>query len=246
MDAHAILKAYFTGKDIEGNYESFKSVKEYADKLAKKDPDKVKPADVSFMKNDMIDKANKALTKYLKVCRDAEKADIVWPECSRAGDLAKLQKMQAHMGAKSKSRASLLKTCVRNEKKFSLTLKVQWAMLKVSGGLYEHHRELALASKRYGILLEKTFFRLLDIPIGIGSVGPSEFFTMSNQCTTYHGLCDSIAISLKKIEAQNERAIKECVTMIRESKDWLTWMETKSPDDDASLKKSIKAGVPRK
>ncbi len=91
MDAHAILKAYFTGKDIEGNYESFKSVKGYADKLAKKDPDKVKPADVSFMKNDMIDKANKALTKYLKVCRNAEKADIVWPECSRAGDLAKLQ-----------------------------------------------------------------------------------------------------------------------------------------------------------
>jgi hypothetical protein len=80
-------------------------VKDYADKLEKKDPDKVKPADVSFMKNDQIDKANKALRKYLKVCQNAEKADIAWPECNRTDDLARLQKMQAHMGTKSKSRA---------------------------------------------------------------------------------------------------------------------------------------------
>lgn len=246
MDPHAVLKAYFTGKDLEGHYDSFKSVKGYADKLEKKDPSKVKPADVSFMKNDKIDKANKALKKYLKVCQKAEKADIAWPECSRSDDLARLQKMQAHMGVKSKNRASLLKTCIYNEKKFALALKIHWAALKINSGLYEKHRNLALASKRYGVLLEKTFLRLVDIPIGIGSVGQSEFFTMSNQCTTYHGLCDSIAISLKKINAKNDRAIKESVNMIRESKDWLTWMQTKSPDDDAGLKKSVKAGAPRK
>lgn len=250
MSALRAVKNFLLAKDIEGHIDTVKSVDKYANKVKNQAKSKTAKVNLAFFENKEIAKSVVAMEKFRVLCNAAQKEAIVWPNCTRNKDLKWLQSTQESVGAKHRRRAKAMKEFISAEKKFGLSLKLHWVGWKIVGELYKENGKLYVSAQKYAFHLQKTLDFLVDmtmkIPVKISTGDSAFFFTLSVQVGKFASACGDVAKSLKKIQKINDQTIKECVQMIKESQAWVIWAKNDTAKKDSALKKSVRAGSPKK
>lgn len=252
MSALRAVRNFLYLKEIEGHLDTVKSVDNYANKIKNQAKSKkTAKVNLAFFENKEIAKLVVAMEKFRVLCKAAQKEAIVWPNCTRNKDLDLLASTQKRFGFKHPKRAKALKEFISAEKKFGLSLKVHWVLLNILGELYKVNGKRSVSAKSYARHLQKTLEFLRDwtikIPVKITSADSSFFFTLALQVQKYAGACGGVAESLKKINKINDQAIKECVQKIKRSQEWVIWGKNMIfAEKDSALKKSVRAGSPKK
>lgn len=251
MSAFRAVKNLLLAKEIEGHIDTIKSVDKYAKKIKNQAKSKTFKVNLAFLEHKEIAKSFVATKKFLVLCRAAEKEAIVWPNCTRNKDLDWLASTQKRFGFKDRRRAKALKEFISAEKKFGLSLKIHWVVWKILGELYKVNGKRYVSAQSYAWDLHKTLDFLVDMtikfPVKIASADSSDFFVLARQVVKLSSAYGDIAKSLKKIKKINDQTIKECAQKIKRSQEWVIWGKNMIfAEKDSALKKSVRAGSPKK
>lgn len=251
MSALRAVQNFLFAKEIKGHIDTVKSVDEYANKVKNQAKSKTGKVNLAFFENKEIAKSVVAMEKFRVRCKAAQKEAIVWPNSTRNKDLDLLASTQKRFGFKHRRRTKALKEFISAEKKFGRSLKLYWVGWKIVGELYKVNGKRMVLAQSYARHLQKTLDFLVDwtikTPVKISGGDSATLFVLARQVGKLASAFGDVAGSLKKIKKINDQTIKECAQMIKRSQEWVIWGKNMIfAEKDSALKKSVRAGSPKK
>ena len=237
-----LIKAH----QVKGQHDEIKRVHDYAQKVAKANPEKLKWDDLKFFNDSTMDAATSNARKVLQQIKEAEKSPVEWPRSdsvraftAAAGVVGKYGADSAQAKKAVKSYSDALESYGRALKKLDGELDTKTSKLTDTAKTY-------IALKKYANVVSQAFLKLAKIPSFGGTAQNAMFFSLSQDAQQYGGIVSRILKGLNSLDKKNMQHIKNCKDLIKTNQLWINWSKSKHTSQRGALEKNAEAKLPRK
>ncbi len=245
MSAFAILDTYFKSKEIQGHFETVKSLHVYANKLNGQKTDAGTPRDIRFFKTSLTKSAKKGMKSGLKILQAAEKENPEWPDDYTLLFFKSMLRAADKSGTNSTAFKNSKKNYENKCKFYGKELAKLLARLTLRRVGIDKNRKLAQNMSEYCTELSKVFLKISNIPSKITTGEQYEWLALSESSIELKGYAASSIAALGRIKTANEKAIKTCKKNQRQNQLWIKWITSSKPEEEGAIKKNLKSAKPR-
>lgn len=240
------LDLFFKGKDIYDKASDLKQLSDYAEKIAKSDPSKVKWDDLKYFENKQMTEATKQLRGVEAALDELIAAKFEPPESGSLRAFEVAMKAADKHGIKSKEAKAAVDAYRKVLGDYDRSLKSLLADMDKAAGEFPRRLAAAKSLKDYCNALEKAFLKAAELPFPGGTVMNAQFFSLSQDALQLYGIAGSVETKLGKAQSLNGQRVAELRELIDTNQAWIAWAGKDALAKDDTLKKNQKADTPKK
>lgn len=243
MSAYKALDLYFKAKDLQGHFDTLKSIHVYSKKLEKASD--VHPKDLQFFKSGRAVKANKGLKNALRVYQGAAKNPPEWPRNNTEQFFDSMLKSSEKFGVNSQSTKNTQKNYLNKCIYFGKQLDGFWAELKEREAKIAKHLKLCRGLQGYCQDLRKTFYKIARIPSVVTSAEQGNWVELSEDAVVMTGHASSCVSALERLDRTNAKTLKECRELMKSNQMWIKWIKSAAVNKPGAIQKNRTAKTPK-